>query len=192
MERHRRLLYVGQVTRRKGAEALRETGPTLLGRHPQAMLSVVTDERYHEVVRRWFNPMLLDRVRLLPWMPQEALRQVYDDHGIQMIPSLYEGAGKAHYEGMARRLCVVGYGVGALRDSIVSGETGRLVDAGENRQLIRILSDVIGNYEAARFMAENARKRSEEFTWRRTATEVASFAAELIKNSHGSRDASPA
>jgi glycosyltransferase involved in cell wall biosynthesis len=169
------LLYVGNITPIKGAKVLADAGPKLLDRHPQVSLTLVTDERYHRLIHSWFGTRLGERTHLQGWMPQQRLRGIYDDHGIQVIPSLYEGSGKMHYEAMARGLCVVGFSVGALCDSITTAENGWLVDVGDSDALVGTLSHVIEHYDLARQVAARARARAREYTWSRTAADIVEF-----------------
>jgi glycosyltransferase involved in cell wall biosynthesis len=188
-ERHRRLLYVGSLSRIKGGEILWQLGTSNLRRFPELSLTMVVQLADHARAIAGFDRDVACRIRLLDWMDQRSLMEVYDQHGLQIVPSLYEGAGKVHYEGMSRGLALVCSGIGAMADSIASGENGLLVRPGDQDGYLVALRTLIENYRLAQSISEKARKRSAEFTWERTASEIVAYAEELIveKSEHGSR-----
>src|SRR5262245_17049788 len=143
-ERHRRVLYVGNVTNVKGASGLPAAVGEAFGRFADARLTVVAPVGDHARLRDALAPAL-PRVTFVDWVDQARLMEFYDGHGVQVIPSFYEGASKAHYEGMSRGLCMVCSAVGAMKDSIVEGVNGLLAKPGDARglamQLTRALAD---------------------------------------------------
>ncbi len=175
-ERHRRIVFVGTFTTMKGGDLIWALGAGLLRRFADASLTVVTPRESHPMVRAGFAEDVRARVTLVNWLPQAALMDVYDRHGVQLITSRYEGAGKVHYEGMARGLCVVSSAVGAMVDSITSGENGCLVPVGDVAAFEREASALIGDLDAAARMAARARETSCRFTWERTARAIVEYA----------------
>src|SRR5262249_41578149 len=101
-ERHNKLLYVGTFSRIKGGEVLWDVGTAILRKYPNLSLTVVTRRADHKLAMAGFGGDVAERIRMLDWMTQSDLLDVYDRHGLQIIPSIYEGAGKVHYEGMSR------------------------------------------------------------------------------------------
>ena len=61
--------------------------------------------------------------------------QVYDEHGVFLFPSFFEGFGKAFLEAMSRGLVVVASNNGGMRDVIKDGQSGFLVKTGDWRQM---------------------------------------------------------
>jgi len=112
----------------------------------------------------------------MDWVDQARLMDVYDRHGVQIIPSFYEGAAKAHYEGMSRGLCMVCSAVGAMKDSIVDGVNGLLAKPGDAHALATQLTRALADPAAAADMAAAARETACRYTWRRTAEGIVDFA----------------
>jgi len=108
------------------------------------------------------------------------LMSIYDRHGLQIIPSRYEGASKAHYEGMSRGLCLICSSVGAMRDTITNGEDGFLVSADDSDGFVEATSRVVEDFDLAGSMSSKARTRSLDFRWELTANGIVEFASELL------------
>jgi glycosyltransferase involved in cell wall biosynthesis len=174
--RHSRMLYIGNVTNVKGANVLAATVSEALDSFADARLTVVAPVGDHARLRDALAPALLPRVTFMDWMDQARLMEIYDRHGVQLIPSFYEGASKAHYEGMSRGLCMVCSAVGAMKDSIVEGVNGLLAKPGDARGFAMQLARALADYSAAAGMAAGARETAGRYTWRRTAEEIVDFA----------------
>jgi glycosyltransferase involved in cell wall biosynthesis len=175
-ERHRRVLYVGNVTTVKGANVLPAAAGEALGRFADARLTVVAPAGDHGRLRDALARALLPRVTFVDWVDQARLMELYDSHGVQVIASFYEGAAKAHYEGMSRGLCMVCSAVGAIKDSIVDGINGLLAKPGDAGELAMQLTRALADPAAAAGMAAAARETACRYTWRRTAEEIVDFA----------------
>lgn len=186
-ERHKKLLYVGNFTRVKGGDILWETGTTLLRKYPDLTLTVVTDQSDQSKAKAGFGPDVIDRISFQSWVSQDELMTIYDRHGLQIVPSRYEGASKAHYEGMSRALCLMCSSVGAMRDTISNGEDGMLVAAGDSEGFVAAASRIVDDFALARTMSSKARTRSLEFSWGVTANGIVEFARELLSEraAHG-------
>jgi glycosyltransferase involved in cell wall biosynthesis len=175
-ERHRRVLYVGNVTYVKGASVLPAAVGEALGGFADAQLTVVAPAEDHARTRGALAHALLPRVTFVDWVDQARLMEIYDGHGVQVISSFYEGASKAHYEGMSRGLCMVCSAVGAIKDSIVDGVNGLLAKPGDAHGLATQLMRALADPTAAAGMAATARETARRYTWRRTAEEIVDFA----------------
>jgi glycosyltransferase involved in cell wall biosynthesis len=175
-ERARRLLFVGQHVFFKAPMVLAEVLDRLLGADERLTATWVCEPAAHAAVRARLAPRIADRVRILGWMPQEELRQVYDEHGIFLFPSFAEGFGKVFLEAMARGLCVVATDQGGARDVIRSGENGVRVPVGDASAMAAETRALIaGGDEACRRMAEAARITALGYTWRGVAAALAEF-----------------
>jgi glycosyltransferase involved in cell wall biosynthesis len=179
-ERHRKILYVGNVTRIKGGDVLWKAGAEILRRFPQLTLTIVTSRADHANAIAGFAADVAERIRFQEWVGQNELMNIYDQHGLQIIPSRYEGASKAHYEGMSRGLCLICSAVGAMRDTITSGEDGLLVPPGDANGFVAAVCHAVERYDVSRSIAEKARNRSLDFTWERTAVGIVEYAGELL------------
>ena len=123
-ERSKRVLYVGQTAFVKAPNVVASVFSRLSQEQPQLSLTWCTDRRHHDDIRQLLSRDARQHVRLVDWMPQSDLVSLYDQHGIFLFPSFYEGFGKAFLEAMARGLCVIASSTGGMRDIIQDGKSG--------------------------------------------------------------------
>ena len=80
-----------------------------------------------------------------------------------VVPSIYaEPFGLTAIENMACGLPVVAFDIGGLRESIVEGKTGYLVENRRSDLLANAMEKLIGDSDLRNWMAINARKRVED------------------------------
>jgi glycosyltransferase involved in cell wall biosynthesis len=170
-ERLRRVLYVGQYVFQKAPMIVAEAMRRLAG---DFELTWVCAAQHHEMVRALAG----GAVRLLPWMDVDALREVYDAHGVFLFPSFYEGFGKVFLEAMSRGLCTVASDIGGAHDVITSGRDGILVPAGDAGAIVDAVRALDLPHAVA--MSEAAARTARQYTWTRVARETAAFYERLI------------
>lgn len=180
-ERLRRLLYVGQFAFVKAPALVAASLRNLLALDPEARASWVCDRLDHPAVRQLLGEDAARRTNLLPWMPQEKLRDVYDSHGLFLFPSFYEGFGKAFLEAMSRGLCVVASDVGGMHDVIESGRTGLLVPPGNEARLTEAACSLFVAVERASSISSAAVEAARAFTWERVARGTAEFYSRVLQ-----------
>lgn len=165
-ERLRRVLHVGQFVFAKAPMIVAEAMKRLAGEYE---LTWVCAAQHHDAVRALAG----DAVRLIPWSGVDALRAIYDAHGVFLFPSFYEGFGKVFLEAMSRGLCTIASDVGGAHDVITSGTDGVLVppgDAGAVAGAVRAL-----DLPRAVAMSEAAVHTARQYTWKRVGRETAAF-----------------
>ncbi len=121
-----RVLYVGQFAFFKAPAVTADAMRRLAIRFPRASFTWVCEASHHDAVRVLLGEVA-PRVTFHDWMPQAKLREVYDQHGVLLFPSLFEGFGKVFLEAMARGLCVAASDAGGMCDVIRTGDNGWLV-----------------------------------------------------------------
>lgn len=179
-ERLDRILHVGQYAFVKAPMILAQAFAEILRQRPNAALTWVCAARHHREAASLFGPRERERIRFLDWMPQPQLMQVYDEHGVFLFPSFFEGFGKAFVEAMARGLVVVASAEGGARDLIEHGRNGLLVAPGDSTALAATCVSVQSNPELAREITTRARATALGCTWHRVAEETADFYRRLI------------
>jgi glycosyltransferase involved in cell wall biosynthesis len=140
-----RLLYVGRIDERKGADV----AVSALAQLPrEATLTVVGDgdESHMRELRAQLAGAGLDgRVRLEPGRSRAALRDVYDEHDAVLFPARWdEPWGLVALEAMARGRPVVATGTGGSAEYLRDGENALLVprdDPGALAAAVRRLAD---------------------------------------------------
>src|SRR5258706_3841758 len=130
-QRLRRVLNVGQFAFVKGPMIAAAAMNQLAAAGADLRFTWVCDRASEASIRALLSAEANALLEVVPWTTQEALRDVYDAHGIFLFPSFFEGFGKAFLEAMSRGLCVVASDVGGMHDVIDSGKNGVLVPAGD-------------------------------------------------------------
>ena len=177
-ERLRRVLYVSQFAFFK-APAVAATVMSRLARsHPDLRFTWVCGRSHHAAVRALLGDTPVD---LLDWMPADALRDVYDAHGIFLFTSYVEGFGKVFLEAMSRGLCVVSTRVGGAPDLIRSGENGILVPVGDPGAAVTAVESLLADFGRAAGIGARAAETARAHTWDRVARETAGFYERLAK-----------
>ena len=183
--RHKKILYVGQYAFVKGPHILARVMNQVLSKRDDVTMTWVCDEEHHHRVLELLHPEIATRVHLLPWVAQEELIKIYDDHGIFLFPSLYEGFGKVFLEAMSRGLCTITTNVGAMADIIHDGENGFLVAPGAEESLAAMTLKALDDFERAKSISQKSIETARKYTWKRTGKESVDFYKRLLKLKRG-------
>jgi glycosyltransferase involved in cell wall biosynthesis len=170
-ERLRRVLYVGQFAFVKAPMIVAEAMNRIAAAEPDVRFTWVCDRSHHDAVRS----LLSAPVELLHWTTQDALRAIYDAHGLFLFPSFFEGFGKAFLEAMSRGLCVVASDAGGMHDLIDHGRNGCLVPVGDAEALADAALAILRDPARAEAMSAAAIATAREHTWERVARELTAF-----------------
>lgn len=170
-ERLQRVLYVGQYAFVKAPMIVAEAVRRLQGERD---VTWVCARQHHDEVRALAG----DSVRLEGWTSVEALRELYDTHGVFLFPSFFEGFGKVVLEAMSRGMCVIATDIGGAHDVITHGRDGILVapgDAGAVAAAVRAL-----DLPNAQPMSDAAARTARQYTWDRVGRETEAFYGRLL------------
>jgi glycosyltransferase involved in cell wall biosynthesis len=170
-----RVLHVAQLAFFKAPMITAAAFNQMAAADPTLRFTWVCDRDSHTSIRALLSPDAAQRTELLHWTSQDALRDVYDAHGLFLFPSFFEGFGKAFLEAMSRGLCVVASDSGAMHDVIAGGLNGFLVPPGEAPALAAQALSIRGDFERAVALSTAAGRSAREYTWDRVARETAAF-----------------
>lgn len=174
-ERLRRVLYVGQFAFIKAPIILAKAFNRLAEADEDFKFTWVCSKQHHPDAAALLTEKARERVDLLDWMPQDELIRVYDEHGIFLFPSFFEGFGKVFLEAMSRGLCVVAADNGGARDVIIQGASGMLSPTGCADTMVRQCLELTASSQLANGISEAAAKCARSYTWERVAKDTVSF-----------------
>lgn len=145
--RRNTLLFVGFLVEIKGVPCLLEAMQILRDTfNADIFLEIAgsgpSEPALQELIR---TLRLTDRVRFTGFVPHEEVPRLICHADLVVLPSLYETFGIILIEAMAMGKPVVATRCGGPED-IVTGETGRLVPAGDPRALADAIRHVLDNY----------------------------------------------
>jgi len=173
--RLRHVLNVGQFAFVKGPMIAADALNILARSKPDLRFTWVCDRESEKSIRALLTAEANALLHVLPWTTQEALRDIYDAHGIFLFPSFFEGFGKAFLEAMSRGLCVVASDAGGMHDLIESGRNGILVRPGDADALAGAALAIMDDPARAAVMSSAAAGTARRYTWDRVARETADF-----------------
>lgn len=175
-----RILHVGGFAYWKGVHAVARAANELFEQDSEVSLTWVCRESEHAEVIDLLTPQAQSRVRLVGWVAQPQLVDIFDEHGIFLAPSLFEGFGKVFLEAMARGLCVIGTPTGGMLDVIEDSSNGFLVDCDDAVAIVARVNLLRANPEKANTMSTAAALRAREFSWQRVAQQSVLFYRSLL------------
>lgn len=184
-DRWKKILYVGQYTLIKAPEQVARVLNAVLSRRTDFCAGWVCDRTHHEEVRRLLDPRVQARVALYPWMGQDDLKAVFDDYGLFLFPSWYEGCAKAPIEAMSRGLAVVSSRIGGPADRIRHGLNGFLFDPGAAEAMAAQLEILLDDPALAQRIGLQARHDVMDITWTNYARQLVAFADKLRMEKRG-------
>lgn len=187
-ERQQRILYVGQFAFIKGPMTLAKSVNQIMIANKRCEFTWVCSKEHHKEARSLLSPDTARRTCFLDWQEQSSLMRVYDEHGIFIFPSFFEGFGKAFLEAMSRGLCIVASDTGGMRDVITDGLDGYLLPVGDSGSLARKALDIMSSPQRARDVGERARQTAVTYTWESAAKNTVEFYESLIVTKKAKRN----
>lgn len=193
------VLFVGRITRQKGiihlVNAIKyidpETQIVLCAGAPDTPeIAKEMEDSVDEVKKSRRNVIWIDEM-----LDKKSVIQLYSHADVFCCPSIYEPFGIINIEAMACKTAVVASAVGGIKEVVVDGETGILVNVVQQKEapfepvdpdkfsndLAEGINKLIKNKDLRDKMAEKGRKRVEEhFDWIAIAKQVKELYRSLI------------
>ena len=151
----------------------------VVGRCPGALLDVIgTGWWEHELREYAENQGFSDRVIFHGQVTEDYKHALLERADIHLMPSRKEGWGLAVMEAAQHGVPTVGYSFG-LRDSVIDGRTGLLVDAPS--ELATATQSLIDDPDHRRRLGAQARDNAADYSWETTGQRFADLLAKIAK-----------
>lgn len=177
-----RMVVLGRLVPHKRVEVAIDVLAEVAHRYPTASLDVVGEGWWHEALEQHARERgVVDRVRFWGRVDDETRNRLLAEAWVSAVPSVKEGWGLMIVEaGMQQTPSVAFRSAGGVRESIVDGETGLLVDdaAGFSEAVERIFADPDLRDELGRWAEKHARG----FTWPASQERFAAVLAEVLSS----------
>jgi glycosyltransferase involved in cell wall biosynthesis len=190
----KQLLFVGRVSPEKGVHVLLEAFVQVLAQYPDVELKIVgydtplsreflqslsdqpqvqelvhfCDAHYGSTLRASLSPEVRDRVHWVGGVPHSQVVEALSQTDILINPSFYESFGNSVIEAMAAGVPVIASAVGGMKETMIPGKTGLVVEAGNPQQLAAAILTLLRDEATCRQMGQAGRQQvSQHFTWER-------------------------
>lgn len=179
-----KILYVGNVIKRKGLQVLIEALQQLDRKSWQltAIGRQDLEPGYARQIQQSLeNSQLKDQVQLLGPIPFDQMSAYFKTHQLFVMPSFYEPFGIVYIEAMGAGLPVIASTAGAGKELVQPGENGYLVPAGEPLELAQYIGRLAADRPLLAEMGMKAKKRfSQHPTWADTGKQITAFLEGLV------------
>lgn len=186
------VLYAGAIVPEKGLQHLLRAFLHFSAQRPQALLLVagssnlwggigVTNKQrtaYEESVRREST----FQTRFLGNLPQEEMPHLFKAADVVVVPSLWaEPFPLVALDSLAAGLPIIASKVGGLPEIVVEGQTGLLVDPGDESGLEEALMSLAGNPSLRAQLGSEAARRAQRLSWESVTLQLADLYYTLSK-----------
>lgn len=176
-----KLLFVGQVHRRKNIETTVSAIRVLVSRGIDSRLTVVGPVKDDSLLKRLLDSGVVDYI---PKQSKESLLEIYRNHDIFVMPSLRETFGLVYAEAMSQGLPVI-YSKGQGFDGqFPEGQVGYSVDARDPDAVAEAITKCIRNHDS---LSKNAVLSVAKFDWESISDAYVSLYQEIILSAGKSR-----
>jgi len=206
-----RLLAVGRVSPEKGVHVLVEAMRTVAAARPDTRLEVagsfgqlpwdylagLSDDPLLQDLASFYAPEapryadalqvrakelgLEEQVAFLGGLPYAEVMDRMRECDVLINPSLSESFGRTPVEAMACARPVVGAAIGGMRDTIVDGETGRLVPPADPAALAAAVLDLLADPDRRRALGRAGRARAEaRYSWEAVLAQIEALGEEVL------------
>ncbi|KPK73576.1 MAG: hypothetical protein AMJ79_15030, partial [Phycisphaerae bacterium SM23_30] len=159
-----RLLTVGRLSRSKRIDLLIEAMGLLHRRRPGITLTIAGGGALADELKRMVRQKRLqEAIKLLGFVPGEAMPRLYQGHDVLITATAQEGMSNAMLEAMASGLPIITTRCEGVEELIA--DNGVVVEQAGGAALAAAVEQLIKEPQAYENMAGAGRKRAESFTW---------------------------
>lgn len=167
------VFFAGTVMPRKGVAELAQAAVDVVEAGFEDIRFVIAgetelDKEYTQRVREILaDNDIEENVLFTGYLRDDDLLPAYKAADIFVLPSFEEGFGMVVSEAMAAGTPPVASRINGIKQQIVDGETGLMVDPGSPEQLSRTLISLLDDPERRQEMGARAQERAWKFSWER-------------------------
>ncbi len=165
------IVYAGRLKRAKRPDHVIKAFKIVKSKFPDAELWLIGDGPLKNDLAR----MAGKGIKFFSGLDNEARRDLIKQAWVLVNPSVREGFGLNVVEANALGVPCVAYDVGGLRDAVINGETGFLVESGNVTVLGEEICRVLADCSLRMRLSKNALAYSRGFSWDKVSNEFLSF-----------------
>lgn len=151
--------FVGRLVPKKGVHVLIDAMARVVGRIPNARLSIIGDgPQRTELEEQTKSLNLREHVTICGHLPREAMERQVANAWTQVVPSVWdEPFGLVAAEAMMRGTAAIVSAAGGLAEQVVEGQTGFCVPPNDRAALVEALVKLLEDRIRAEAMGASAR-----------------------------------
>jgi len=174
------IVWIGRMKKYKNLDHLIEAFKLVKERVKNAKLILVGKGEEEKRIRLLAHEMKLSDVKFTGWIPESEKVRILQGAWCIAYTSDVEGWGMGVIEANACGTPAIAYNSKALREVIIDGKTGLLVEYGDVYNLAEKLIEFIQDEGLMRRLSEGALKYSCNFNWEKTAAQTEDYLKCLI------------
>lgn len=178
-----KILYVGGWEKRKGIRYLLEALENLCNQKINFSATLAGLKVKGSLVQKHLSESLKQRVKIIPFIENRALPNLYLSHSVFVFPSLYEGFGMVLAEAMACGVPVVTTEAGIAAEWIKSKVNGIVVPYQDSSAIYEALVWAFNHMDEMRKYGENAKKLIQKMGEGREARQRMDIYSKLLNHS---------
>jgi glycosyltransferase involved in cell wall biosynthesis len=182
-----RLLYVGNITKRKGLLDLIKAMKLVAGKIPAAKLHVVgniVSMKYFKMVTKLIIQNKLEsNIKILGYLNGDQLQQEYSEAQVFVLPSYEESLGIVLIEAMASGKAIIASDAASIPYVIDDNITGLLYQSGDTAELAKKIIELLLDDKMRRQLSEAAVEKARMYDWKRVSDDTYNVYENVLKPS---------
>lgn len=160
-----KILYVGRIEKRKGADILAKAVPIVLKKFPELIFEFIGPDTFEgpnntsmtEYCKSLIPEHFHKNITFCGLLSNEEVNRKMSEAIIMVLPSFYEAFGIVLLEGMLNEAAIIATNVGGIPEIVENGETGILIDPGDFEELANAIIKLIENNEFRKNLVQKAK-----------------------------------
>lgn len=158
------LTFVGALDKRKGISTLLESFMTSLAKEPNLHLLLIGAGPLDDFVGAFVSEHGLEKsITRFPWLPNDQLPEILSSSDMFIYPSQPYGGWEEQFgysvaEASACGLPVISTSSGSIPEKVIHGETGLLVEPGNQEAFVRAILTLASDPDLRKKMGEAGRR----------------------------------
>jgi len=174
-----KICYLGRMEKTKNPEDVLKTLKILKERIPNLELNFVGGGSENErLINEYGN---IKNVKFNGFVSESDKYKILRDSDLLIVPSIREGWGQIVIQANMVATPVVGYRVQGIKDSVVHGETGILVEPNSIKELSEAIYNLLNDKSKLKEFSEKALNRAKEFSWNNSAKSMNTTLKNYVK-----------
>lgn len=178
-------LYLGRLKSYKNIDIAIEAFAIVLKANPTARLFIVGSGERAGALRKLAEKLHIDAsVYFFGFVTEKTKAELLAKSWAVLHPSMMEGWAISVIEANASGTPVIASNANGLKDSIINGSTGILIDVGDTEKMARAMVDIIIDKNYRNILSKQAYLWSKNFAWEKSADQFYRIIIEAISESY--------